>query len=223
MNQIKDIAAGSAPESATSSIDAEKLAQIPADWADPPAGTVSKLNRGKGLVLDYMGHADVTLALLAIDPAFEYGWVEDQHNGTMAIEETKDLYVLNGWLTLHGVTRKGVGTCEKRKQEYHKELIGDLLRNCAMRFGVATSLWSRAEAVEAAVESPATWEPPARVARAYDALKGLSDESKAKVKELSAEYGKKITVKDMTDDEAWLLTIESVIKADVKEPEQLAV
>ena len=67
------------------------------------------------------------------------------------------------------------------------------------------------------------WEPPARVAQAYDALKGLSDDSKAKVKELSAEYGKKITVKDMTDDEAWLLTIESVIKADVKEPEQLAV
>lgn len=198
----------------------DKLAVIPDQWADPPAGTVSKLNRGKGLVLDYMGHADVTLALITIDPAFEYGWVEDQHNGIMAIEETKDLYVLNGWLTLNGVTRKGVGTCEKRKQEYHKELIGDLLRNCAMRFGVGTKLWSRAEAVEAAIEVP-TWEPPVRVAKAYDDLKGLSDGAKAKVKELCAEYGKKITVRDMADDEAWLLTIEGVIKADVQEPEQL--
>ena len=207
-------------EPAPSTVDAEKLAQIPADWADPPAGTVSKLNRGKGLVLDYVGHADVTLMLLAIDPAFEYGWVED--NGIMAIEETKDLYVLNGWLTLHGVTRKGVGTCEKRKQEYHKELIGDLLRNCAMRFGVATNLWSRAEAVEAAVESPPAWEPPARVAKAFDALKGLSEESKAKAKELSLTDGKKITAQAMADDEPWLITLEAIIAADAQEPEQLA-
>ena len=218
MDQMADIAAGSAPESATLSIDAEKLAQIPSDWADPPAGTVSKLNRGKGLVIDYVGHADVTLMLLAIDPAFEYGWVEDQHNGIMAIEETKDLYVLNGWLTLHGVTRKGVGTCEKRKQEYHKELIGDLLRNCAMRFGVATSLWSRAEAVEAAVESPPAWEPPARVAKAFDALKGLSEESKAKVRELSVTDGKKITAQAMADDEPWLIILEAIIAADAQEP-----
>ena len=33
-------------EPAPSTVDAEKLAQIPTDWAEPPAGTVSKLNRG---------------------------------------------------------------------------------------------------------------------------------------------------------------------------------
>ena len=41
------------------------------------------------------------------------------------------------------------------------------------------------------------------------------------MKELSAEYGKKITVKAMADDEAWLLTIEGVIKADVPTQEEL--
>jgi hypothetical protein len=66
------------------------------------------------------------------------------------------------------------------------------------------------------------WEPPVRVAKAYEALKGLSEESKAKVKELSVSDGKKINARAMADDEAWLITLEAIIAADVQEPEQLA-
>jgi hypothetical protein len=66
------------------------------------------------------------------------------------------------------------------------------------------------------------WEPPVRVAKAYEALKGLSEESKAKVKELSVSDGKKINARAMADDEAWLITLEAIIAADAKEPEQLA-
>jgi hypothetical protein len=122
---------------------------------------VSKLNRGKGVVLDYMGHADVTLALIDIDPLYDYGWnVNDA--GDMLIREVDGRLVLEGWLSLHGVWRRGVGTCAARQPEPEKELIGDLLRNCAMRFGVATSLWSKAErhdAAQAADPAPRASEP----------------------------------------------------------------
>lgn len=122
---------------------ATRLSQIPAQWAIPPAELVSKLPKG-GTQLDYMGHADVTLALLQIDPLFDYGWL-CKEDGSMLINKMGDLYVLEGWVTVLGHTRRGIGTCEARKSEIHKELIGDLLRNCGMRFGVATTLWSKAE------------------------------------------------------------------------------
>lgn len=122
---------------------ANLLLQIPAKWAIPPAELVSKLPKG-GTQLDYMGHADVTLALLQIDPFFDYGWL-CKEDGSMLINKMGDLYVLEGWLTVLGHTRRGVGTCEARKTEIQKELIGDLLRNISMRFGIATTLWSKAE------------------------------------------------------------------------------
>lgn len=103
--------------------------------------------------LDYMGHADCTLALIDIDPTFSYGWVTNE-KGLMAIEIRGDRLIIEGWLVLHGVRREGVGTCAKSKGEPEKELIGDLLRNCAMRFGVATALWSKADRHELGIEQP---------------------------------------------------------------------
>ena len=37
----------------------------------------------------------------------------------------------------------GVGSVRADKQELDKELVGDFLRNAAMRFGIALSLWSK--------------------------------------------------------------------------------
>lgn len=148
------------------------LAEIPGKWAVPPPDKVSKLNRGRNVVLDYMGHADVTLALIEIDPTYDYGWVTDEH-GRMMVERADKLHVLHGWLRVLGQTRWGVGTCEVRKEEYHKELIGDLLRNCAMRFGVATALWSKVERSDNSEEPPPP--PPGPVLLSVEAINRFVD------------------------------------------------
>jgi trans-2-enoyl-CoA reductase len=44
-----------------------------------------------------------------------------------------------------GQTRLGVGTARHDKADLDKELIGDFLRNAAMRFGICLSLWSKTE------------------------------------------------------------------------------
>jgi hypothetical protein len=44
-------------------------------------------------------------------------------------------------LTLHGKSLPGSGSVEGRKSEKVKELIGDAIRNAAMRFGLALALW----------------------------------------------------------------------------------
>ena len=56
-------------------------------------------------------------------------------------------------LTVAGMTRLGVGTCSANKDDVEKELIGDALRNAAMRFGAALDLWSKSERHSAASES----------------------------------------------------------------------
>ncbi len=49
------------------------------------------------------------------------------------------------WIYLHvaGVRRPGYGSCLPGKSDAVKELIGDALRNAAMRFGVAINLWGK--------------------------------------------------------------------------------
>jgi hypothetical protein len=44
-----------------------------------------------------------------------------------------------------GKTIIGVGSCKADKDDAAKELIGDALRNAAMRFGIAINLWSKAD------------------------------------------------------------------------------
>ena len=147
------------------------LRKVLDDWGVPPAEIVSKLPRstckdcsrksctqhkqsrcaecgawiGRHVHLDFVGHAEVTRILIDIDPTWSWepqGWTEQ---GTPAISHRDGTLALWGRLTLLGHTRIGVGTCEATKPDAEKELIGDLLRNCAMRFGVALSLWSSVE------------------------------------------------------------------------------
>jgi len=49
-------------------------------------------------------------------------------------------------LTVGGVTRLGVGSCPSGQGDAEKVLIGDALRNAAMRFGVALDLWIKGHA-----------------------------------------------------------------------------
>ena len=86
--------------------------------------------------LDYVGHAQVTHRLLEIDPCWDWEPMAYTPEGL-------PLFVKDGlWikLTILGVTRIGFGDGNSIK-----EVIGDAIRNAAMRFGVALDLWSKAD------------------------------------------------------------------------------
>lgn len=112
----------------------------------PPELIGKKSGGGRRPDADFVGHGAVTDRLLAIDAAWtwepaawdggEPAFVRDAQGAPVA---------LWGHLTVCGVTRPGVGTVsgEVQSGEPEKELIGDFLRNAAMRFGVALDLWIR--------------------------------------------------------------------------------
>jgi hypothetical protein len=87
--------------------------------------------------LDYVGHAATTDRLLQVDP--EWTWEP------MVVGPNGEPLVVNGglWikLTVCGVTRPGFG--DATGSGGMKEMIGDAIRNAAMRFGVALDLWSK--------------------------------------------------------------------------------
>ena len=150
------------------------LAAIPDKYAKPDPATLSKLpkptkrenEKGKcdvcggwhglpAIHIDYMGHADITLALIAIDPFWNWepAAIDPATGGPMIQrQDGKDGGRLVMWarLNLLGKSILGVGTCETSKGDPEKELIGDFLRNAAMRFGVATALWSKADKADPA-------------------------------------------------------------------------
>lgn len=149
---------------------AEALAFIPTKYASPDPKILSKLpkptnrNNEKGkckecggwhglpaVHLDYMGHADVTLALLDVDPLWSWEPVAfDPLTGGPIIGQQGNRLVMWARLTILGKSMLGVGTCEAGKPDPEKELIGDFLRNAAMRFGIATNLWSKADSADPA-------------------------------------------------------------------------
>lgn len=105
--------------------------------------------------LDYMGHAEVTDVLLDYDPAWSWEpFAIDQATGLPMVQTLGSDVVLWIRLTIGGVTRPAVGTAPSNKGgDALKELIGDALRNGALRFGIATSLWSKADGVEREAEN----------------------------------------------------------------------
>lgn len=121
----------------------EALRKVLDQWAKPPNELVDKLPKG-GTTLDYMGHAAVTRALIEVDPEWNWEPVVDT-DGIPVIRHQGKRLVMWGRLTVLGKTVVCCGTCEDRKFEPEKELIGDLLRNGAMRFGIGLSLWSKDE------------------------------------------------------------------------------
>jgi len=121
-----------------------RLGAVPAKHAQPDPSTLATLPKG-GQQLSYMGHAEVTLALIDVDPAWTWTPVAiDPETGGPKIALQGKRLVLWGYLEVLGVSRLCVGTCDAGKGDPEKELIGDLLRNGAMRFGIGTKLWSKA-------------------------------------------------------------------------------
>lgn len=111
--------------------------------------------------LDYVGHAGITDRLLSVDPLWTWEPVAWTEEGLPRVTFTGSNGTANLWIRLSvaGVTRLGVGTAEAGKGDVLKELIGDALRNAAMRFGVALSLWGKSE-LESASAPPEPEHPP---------------------------------------------------------------
>jgi hypothetical protein len=111
------------------------------EYATPDPKIVGTIPRN-GINLAYVSHADITKILIEIDPLWSWKpvqWV----NGRPAINVENGTATMWATLTLLGKSMLGVGSVRADKQDLDKELIGDFLRNAAMRFGIALSLWSK--------------------------------------------------------------------------------
>ena len=120
-----------------------ELSEILSKYAVPDPKIVGKLPKG-GAQLDFVGHADITRLLLEIDPTWRWVPIEWK-DGRPAIYVENGMATMWGELTLLGQARLGVGSVRADKVDLDKELVGDFLRNAAMRFGICLSLWTKQE------------------------------------------------------------------------------
>lgn len=91
--------------------------------------------------LDYVGHAALTDRLLDADP--NWNWEPVTDDGLPKLDQNLGMWIR---LTVCGVTRLGYGHAEGNKGgDAVKEVIGDALRNAAMRFGAALDLWHKGD------------------------------------------------------------------------------
>jgi hypothetical protein len=121
--------------------------------------------------LSYVGHAGLTMRFYEVDPFWSWSptaWDVDPEQLKLAIQsgstDMVDRIMANGtpritggvlWIRLHllGCTYIGVGDAPgKSGGGAVKELIGDALRNAAMRAGIGTYLWSKSERAQGMVE-----------------------------------------------------------------------
>jgi len=107
---------------------------------------------GQHMHLDYVGHAETTAQLLEADLEWNWEPLAFDANGLPAFDADGGLWIK---LTVCGVTRLGYGTADnangfKSRGDIRKEIIGDALRNAAMRFGWALNLWAKTDIHERA-------------------------------------------------------------------------
>lgn len=89
--------------------------------------------------LDYVGHAALTDRLLDCDP--NWNWEPYDHPSLPTVQG--GMWIK---LTVCGVSRIGFGSADgKTGGDAIKEIIGDALRNAAMRFGAALDLWHKGQ------------------------------------------------------------------------------
>ena len=128
-----------------------------ADYYTPDPETVSQIDKN-GVLLDYVGHAEITRILIEIDPEWTWepvAWDNGRPATHLQIGKMKkrdgttiEIPTVSMWgrLTLLGVTRPAVGSVEAHKADLDKELVSDFLRNAAMRFGISLALWAKGPA-----------------------------------------------------------------------------
>lgn len=93
--------------------------------------------------LDFVGHAALTDRLLDADPEWAWEPLAFDERGLPAYDSINGLWIK---LTICGITRLGYGDAQgKSGNNAVKEIIGDALRNAAMRFGAALDLWHKGD------------------------------------------------------------------------------
>lgn len=96
--------------------------------------------------LDYVGHAALTDRLLNADPSWDWEPLAFTDQGLPCFDASGGLWIK---LTVCGMTRLGYGHAEGSEYKdigsREKEVIGDALRNAAMRFGAALDLWHKGQ------------------------------------------------------------------------------
>lgn len=93
--------------------------------------------------LDYVGHAALTDRLLDADPAWSWEPLAMSPTGLPVMDGNGGMWIK---LTVCGITRLGYGHPDgKTGGNAVKEVIGDALRNAAMRFGAALDLWHKGD------------------------------------------------------------------------------
>lgn len=163
--------------------------------------------------LDYVGHAALTDRLLDCDP--EWSWEPVAfRDGLPAFDATGGLWIR---LTVDGVARLGYGHAAAKPGvdpgAREKEVIGDALRNAAMRFGAALDLWHKGDlhGPDENESEPAAAPPPA------DAVTTLANRADAFVARINAaEDGPAL-------EKAWGLGAKLCAELDLKDPDKLAV
>lgn len=90
--------------------------------------------------LDYVGHSDVTDRLLSVDPEWNWEPLAYTELGLPQFDQFDSLWMR---LTICGKTMICYGSAPGKKgPDAIKEVIGDGIRNGAMRFGVGLGLWA---------------------------------------------------------------------------------
>lgn len=129
--------------------------------------------------LDYVGHAAITDRLLDTDPHWSWEPVAFGPDGLPVFDKTGGLWIR---LTVCGVTRLGYGHADPKPNQdqgaREKEVIGDALRNAAMRFGAALDLWHKGDLhAEEEPQAPSLEEKAINLLRGASADKGLFKET----------------------------------------------
>ena len=167
-----------------------------------PPEQIEKLPKG-GRFLDYVGHAAVTARLLEVDPDWNWEPLAFTDTGLPRFTCDANGHLVGLWirLTVCGVTRLGFGSVAPGAFDAEKQLIGDALRNAAMRFGVALDLWAKADLLGEHSEAAQPAEPrpvrgqnagaqPASEARSSRGVDRETGEITAPAPEWKAQLGK---------------------------------
>lgn len=124
-----------------------QISKLPKPYKkDSPKGKCNECGGYHGLPavhLDYVGHAALTDRLLDVDLDWTWEPLAFAPDGQPAFDRIGGLWIR---LTVCGVTRLGYGSADgKSGGDAVKEIIGDALRNAAMRFGAALELWHKGD------------------------------------------------------------------------------
>lgn len=101
----------------------------------------------RAIHLDYIGHATITERLNEVDPFWTIDFMVKQPETHEPKVDPEGTWFV---MTVLGVSRPCIGDAGGKglTANGRKELMGDAIRNGAMRFGVGTYLWSKSEEAE---------------------------------------------------------------------------